>query len=239
MRKETMSVVIDEEVSEKMVRLKLNRPEKLNALNSDLLRTIAQKTREANSNGKKVIVFEGAGSAFTSGADLDEEDGKVELFQDITRAVREFDGIVIGKLHGYVIGGGFELTLSFDLRYAKKGTVFKMTESEIGVAISNASTLLLPLTVGAGIARELIFTSRDLGAKEAESHGLVSGVYEKDALESKVMDVAKNIIENKSKEALRVNKRGLNNAYPVDQILDYEELLGSEIRQNTDGIDWE
>lgn len=234
-----MSVLLEDEVTEDIVRLKLNRPDKLNALNSSLLKKIAKKTRQANEDDRKVLIFEGAGSAFTSGADLDEEQGRVELFQDITRAVREFEGVVIGKIHGYAVGGGFEFTLSFDIRYAQKGAIFKMTESEIGVAISNASTLLLPLTVGAGVARELIFTSRDFEASEAKDHGLVAGVFEEEELEEKVMSVAKDIAENKSMNAIKANKRGLNHAYSIEDILDYETLLSSEIALAGEGINWQ
>lgn len=230
-----------DEVSDGVLRLTLNRPDKLNALSKELLVEIADALRSADGD-YTVVVVEGAGDAFTAGADLDEaqdEGEDVELFQDVTRAAREFGGVVIGKLHGWVVGGGFEWTLSFDLRYAAADTTFKMTESEIGLPVSNASTALLPLTIGAGKARELVFTAREFDAAEAEELGLVAGVYDAGELDEKVREVAEDIVENKSPAALRANKRGFNAAFPVEETLDYEVLLGEVCAAESGGeIRW-
>lgn len=220
-----MSILKEERITDDIVRLTLNRPEKLNALNRELLVEIKKTVHDLDEAGVPVIVFEGEGRAFTSGADLDEDEERIELFQDITWAVRKFDGIVIGKLHGWVVGGGFEFTLSFDLRYAAPDATFKMTETEIGVVVSNGSTLLLPLTVGPGIAREMIYTGREVGADEAADIGLVSGVYEGEELEEKVREVATDLVENKDRTALRLNKEGLNNAIPIERVLEHEAML--------------
>lgn len=231
--------LLEEEVGSGIKRFTLNRPDRLNALDRRLLERIASAIRDAED--ADVVIFQGAGEAFTSGADLDEaqEDGEdAELFQDLTRATQRFDGLVIGALHGWVIGGGFEWTLSFDLRYAAADTTFKMTESEVGLPISNASTLLLPLVVGRGRAQEMVFTSREVSASEAEEWGLVNGVYERDELERAVLTVAEDIVDNKSSRAIRANKRGLNASFPVEEVLDYESLLGSLIDVGDEGIDW-
>ena len=79
-------------------------------------------------------------------------------------------------LCAYAAAGGFEFTPSFDFRDAAEGTAVKLTESEIGVTVPNASTLLLPATVGLNTAKELVFTSRELSATEADDVGLVAGV---------------------------------------------------------------
>ncbi|WP_255152283.1 enoyl-CoA hydratase/isomerase family protein [Halorarius halobius] len=242
-----MAHLVRNELDEEIVELVLNRPESLNALNKELLREIPEAVRRADSNDRKVIIFRGAGDAFTAGADLeeatqDDEGEDVSLFQELTRAVLEFDGIVIGQLHGYAIGGGLEFTLSFDLRYAAEGTTFKLTESEIGVTISNASTLLLPATVGLGTAKDLVFTSREVSATEADDIGLVTGVYEEAALQEQVRDVARDIVENKSTAALKLNKRGINRQFAVENALEYERLLGLEMKasraDDEDDIDW-
>jgi len=226
-----MGVIQQDDIDESIARLRLNRPSKLNALNKELLQQIAGQIREIDQAGYPVLIIEGAGDAFTAGLDLDEaeDDGvNLELFQDMTRAVREFEGIVIGKLHGYTIGGGFELTLSFDLRYAAPDTVFQMTETEVGVTVSNASTKLLPLIVGDGNARELVFTGRRFNAEEAEDMGLVSAVLPHDELDTHVREVAQDIAENKSEQACSLIKRGFNHAYPLDDTLEYERLLHIE-----------
>jgi enoyl-CoA hydratase/carnithine racemase len=220
-------LVIREEVTDRIVRLTLNRPEKLNAFDKALLRAVPEAIRDVDEYD--VIIFEGAGRAFTAGADLDEAQAESEeagLYQEMTRATREFEGLVIGKLHGYVIGGGFEWTLSFDLRYAAEGTVFKMTESEVGLPISNASTMYLPLLIGGARARELVYTCRDLPADEAEEIGLTNGTYPPEELDDAVRAVADDIVENKSQLALALNKKGFNNAFPVESILEFEAVLG-------------
>jgi enoyl-CoA hydratase/carnithine racemase len=234
------SLVLKTEVTDQICRLTLNRPEKLNAMNKALLQAISQSIRDAE--GYDILIIDAAGDSFTAGADLDEAQEDTEeaaLYQEMTRAVRDFEGIVIGQLEGYVIGGGFEWTLSFDLRYAAEDTTFKMTESEVGLPISNASTLYLPLIVGAARARELVYTSRDLPAEEAKEIGLVNAVFDKDELETEVRAVADDIVENKSQFALRLNKKGLNNAFPIEDILEFETVLGDLANADTsEDINW-
>jgi enoyl-CoA hydratase/carnithine racemase len=232
-----MSILETEDVTDEIRRVRLNRPESFNALSRALLSRIAEEVRAADGE-YRVLILEGAGDAFTAGADLDEDEGAGDLFQEITRAVREFEGIVIGKLHGWVVGGGFEWTLSFDLRYAHADTTFKLTESEIGVTVTNASTLLLPLYVGAGTARELVYTSRELPAAEAKQYGLLAGVFDDaDDLEEKVIDVATDIVENKSATALRLNKRAMDQAFPVEETLKREELI-NEYCHDVEDMSW-
>lgn len=222
-----------------IVRLTLNRPDTLNALNGALLRAVADRTREADDDGARVVIFEGAGGNFSSGADLDAEDeGRVELFQDATRAVRALDGLAVGRIEGYAIGGGFEFTLSFDLRYASEDATFRMTESQVGATVSNASTKLLPLIVGEGRAREMVFTGRDVTGTEAERIGLVARAVPPEELDGVVMDAAEDVVENTSPVALRMNKRGFNEAFPLERVLEYERMLSVENAALGEGASW-
>lgn len=236
-----MHVLQQESETDDILRLTLNRPEKRNALNKDLLQAISEAFKKAEEDGRRVVIVEGAGDAFSSGADLDEatEEGEdIDLIQDITRATRSFDGIVIGKLHGYAVGGAFEFSLSFDLRYAATGTIFKLPESELGIPISNASTKLLPLYVGLGIAQDLVYTSRELTAEEASEVGLVTGVYDPNELERVVVDTAVDLIENKSDVVLRQHKRAFNHTFPIEDALEYERLLNHENASYDIDLNW-
>jgi enoyl-CoA hydratase/carnithine racemase len=228
------------EVTDRIGRLTLDRPETLNAFNKALLRAVPEAIHD--SEEYDVLIVDGAGDSFSAGADLDEAQAESEeaaLYQEMTRATREFEGLVIGELHGWVIGGGFEWTLSFDLRYAATDTTFKMTESEVGLPISNASTLYLPLLIGGARARELVYTCRDLPAEEAEKIGLVSGLFDHEALDEGVLSVAEDIVENKSQLALRLNKKGFNNAFPIEEVLGFETVLGDLANaEPSEGIDW-
>jgi enoyl-CoA hydratase/carnithine racemase len=229
-----------EGVSDRIGRLTMDRPEKLNALDKAFLREIPEAIRDMEAYD--VLIVDAAGRAFTAGADLDEAKADSEeagLYQELTRATREFEGLVIGALHGWVIGGGFEWTLSFDLRYAAEGTTFKMTESEVGLPISNASTMYLPLLIGGARARELVYTCRDLPAEEAYDIGLVNDLFPEEELEEEVMRVAEDIVENKSQLALRLNKKGFNNAFPVEDVLEFETVLGDLANASPEGeINW-
>lgn len=211
-------------VTDEVLRLTLNRPDSLNALNVDLLSRLAEEIPNADGD-YEVLIIEGAGDSFTAGADLNEDESAGSLFQEITHAVRAFDGIVIGKLHGWVVGGGFEWTLSFDICYAATDTRFKLPESEVGVTITNGSSLLLPIAIGSGKARELVYTSRELDAREAEELGLIAGVYEREELAETVKAVATDLVENKSRAALRLNKHVLDHAFDVDAVMEREEIV--------------
>ncbi|WP_299237166.1 enoyl-CoA hydratase/isomerase family protein [Natronomonas sp.] len=233
-------LVTTTELTDSVARLTLDRPEKLNAMNKALLRAVPEAIRDCSEYD--VLIVDANGDSFTAGADLDEaqeESEEAGLYQEMTRATREFEGLVIGQLHGYVIGGGFEWTLSFDLRYAADDTVFKMTESEVGLPISNASTMYLPLLIGGARARELVYTCRDLPAAEAEEIGLVNGVFPRERLTEEVRAVADDVVENKSSLALRLNKKGFNNAFPVEDVLEFETVLGDLANADpSEGIDW-
>jgi enoyl-CoA hydratase/carnithine racemase len=236
----TDDLVVTSAVTDRIGRLTLNRPEKLNAMNKALLRAVPEAIRDCAEYD--VLIVDAAGDSFTAGADLDEAQAESEeagLYQEMTRATREFEGLVIGALHGWVIGGGFEWTLSFDLRYAAEDTTFQMTESEVGLPISNASTQYLPLLIGGARARELVYTCRELPAQEAEEIGLVNGLFPEEDLADEVRAVADDIVENKSQLALRLNKKGFNNAFPVEDVLEFETVLGDLANADeSEGINW-
>ena len=152
--------------------------------------------------------------------------------------LHERHGLAIGKLAGYAIGGGFELSLSFDLRYAAEDATFRMTESAVGATVSNASTKLLPLIVGEGRARELVFTRRPVSGTEAAEIGLVASAHPEDELDGVVMDAAMDVVENTSFTSLALNKRGFNEAFRLDRTLEYERLLSVENDSLGEGASW-
>jgi len=110
--------------------------------------------------------------------------------------VRRHPGVVVGKLHGHVVGGGLELALAFDLRYAAADTTFQLPEVTLGAVVSNGATRLLPLVVGDGFAREMVLTGRPVDAEEALDHGLVAAVHSAEELDDAVAGVARRIADN-------------------------------------------
>ncbi|AHG02988.1 enoyl-CoA hydratase [Halobacterium sp. DL1] len=205
----------------------LDRPEKLNALDTATLRNLASTVADAD---EQVVVVEGRGRAFCAGADLEEagEDGEdIDAYQDVTRVVRRHPGVVVGKLHGHVVGGGLELALAFDLRYAAADTTFQLPEVTLGAVVSNGATRLLPLVVGDGFAREMVLTGRPVDAEEALDHGLVAAVHSAEELDDAVAGVARRIADNPA-VGVALNKRGLNRAFPVGDTLAVERDLHRE-----------
>lgn len=207
-----------EPISESIRRITLNRPGKRNALNRPLRWRISQSVREAEADGIEVIIFEGEGKSFCSGADLDEPEevaSETDAWVEMVKTCREFSGIIIGKLHGHVIGGGNVLAIGFDIRHAAEGTVFQIPEVLHGYTLDPFTYKLLPLVLGEGVARELILTGRQFSAKEAKQLGYLTGVHPADELESIVLEQAKFFVEEVPSEGITLNKRGMNEAFPL------------------------
>ena len=167
------------------VRLTLNRPDKLNALNGAMVAALMTALDAAEADPDvRVIVLSGAGRAFSSGYDLTEEaegtiGGPVEwrdlLAADVAATLRFLDSPkpVIAQVHGYALAGGLELAMACDLVVAAEGT--KLGEPEIRYG-SAPVTLLMPYLIGQKRTRELLLTGNLIDAVEAERIGLVNRV---------------------------------------------------------------
>ncbi len=177
------------------VRLRLNRPAKLNALSGELVRALVTAIDDATAEDTvRVIVLEGAGRAFSSGYDLTEEAeggtlgpvGWRELLAaDVAATLHVLDcpKPVIAQVHGYALAGGLELAMACDLIVAAEGT--KLGEPEIRYG-SAPVTLLMPYLIGQKKTRELLFTGDLIDAAEAERIGLVNRVVPADRLAAEV-----------------------------------------------------
>ncbi len=175
-----------------IARITLNRPEALNALNSDLLQALAALLERIREDGavKAAIIAGGGGKAFCAGADI------AYLRQASPLAVREFArrGIavnerietlgkpVIAAIDGYALGGGLELAEACWLRVAAKSAQLGHPEVRIGAVAGFGGTTRLPRLVGRGRAAELLVRGRIIDADEALNIGLVHAVVEPDEL---------------------------------------------------------
>jgi len=214
--------------------ISLNRPKVLNAVNRQLVSDFLQalKVVEADSEIKAVIV-KGEGRAFCSGADLSEnrkgtaEENlrDIETLQDTTRIILKMCKPVIAAVQGYALGAGCEWAMDCDIRIAAEGTKFGFPETNVGATVTNAGTKLLPLLVGLGRAKELVFTNEMIDARQAEQWGLVNKVVHAEELEKACMDMAKRIAKN-SALAIYLSKRALNQGVYQD----FEQTLEQEAR---------
>ena len=202
------------------VRLVLDRPDKLNALNGGLVAALTGALDAAEANSEvRVIVIEGAGRAFCAGYDLTEEaEGAIGgpaawrdlLAADVAATLRLLDSPkpVIAQVHGYALAGGLELAMACDLIVAAEGTQLGEPEIRYGSA---PVTLLMPYLIGQKKTRELLLTGDLVDAAEAERIGLVNRVVPADRLAAEVDGLADRLARTPP-EVMRLTKRMLNRA---------------------------
>jgi enoyl-CoA hydratase len=196
-----------------VARIFLNRPQKVNALDSTLLEALAAAFEKVD-DSVHVVVLGGHGTAFCAGADVNElaslNEESARSF--ITRvhlacdAVRKVPVPVVARLHGVVIGAGLELAAACDLRIAARGTRFAMPEVRLGIP-SVVEAALLPRLVGTGRAAWLVLTGEQIAAEQAEAWGLVETVA--DDLDHAVSQVVNSLLAG-DRAALRVQKELLH-----------------------------
>ena len=202
------------------VRLVLDRPDKLNALNGALVAALTRALDAAEANPDvRVIVIEGAGRAFCAGYDLTEEaEGAIGgpaawrdlLAADVAATLRLLDSPkpVVAQVHGYALAGGLELAMACDLIVAAEGTQLGEPEIRYGSA---PVTLLMPYLIGQKKTRELLLTGDLVDAAEAERIGLVNRVVPADRLAAEV-DALADRLARTPPEVMRLTKRMLNRA---------------------------
>jgi enoyl-CoA hydratase len=218
-------VAIDLEIRDHTAIITINEPERLNSLNSFLLKALLERIEDATSTAAvRAIVLTGAGErAFVAGADikemvaLDAEGGKAfgELGHAVTGALAEAPQPVIAAVNGFALGGGCELALACDIRLASENAVFAQPEVSLGIPPGWGGSQRLPRIVGPGLASELIFTGRRVKADEALRIGLVNAVYPLDQLMSKALEMASSIAAN-SPRCVQDSKRLVARSFEGD-----------------------
>lgn len=171
----------------------LNRPEKLNAFNSELRSSFCLTMQELNADRDVgCVIITGNGRAFSAGLDLKElstaqlrEQGNVTFIS----VVEAMEAPVIAAVNGFAITGGFELALACDMIIAAEGAQFADTHARVGVMPGGGMAARLPRAIGIRRAKELSLTGNYLSALDAERFGLVNRVVPKD----KLMDTAREL----------------------------------------------
>jgi enoyl-CoA hydratase/carnithine racemase len=195
----------------------LNRPEKLNALSREVLVDLLEALEYASRDPDvRVIVITGAGKAFCAGADVVEfTKSLVEIKEFIDLGRRVFDFLeslekpIIAVVHGFALGGGFELALACDLIIAAEGSQLGSPEINLGIIPGWGATQKLLITVGPYKARELVMLGDRISAEEALKLGIVNRVVPADRVIEEALSIAKKLAE-KSPLALSAAKSVLN-----------------------------
>ncbi|XP_023015549.2 delta(3,5)-Delta(2,4)-dienoyl-CoA isomerase, mitochondrial isoform X1 [Leptinotarsa decemlineata] len=225
---QTLSVSVPKEF---VYHVKLNRPEKVNAVNqlmlSDLKKCFFELSEDENC---RVIVLSGEGKLFTAGIDLTNFIGiasKVAQTEDVARKAKVFNKTIVdfqeaisslelcrkpvlAAVHSACIGAGVDLITAADMRYCTKDAYFQIKEVDVGLAADVGTLQRLPKVIGSdSLARELCYTARKMHADEALNSGLVSRVFgDKDEMLNAVEGIAESIAK-KSPVAVQSTKASL------------------------------
>lgn len=200
--------------------IRLNRPDALNALNSQMIGELAQCVTEMGANDKvRCIVVTGSDKAFAAGADIKEMSEKsfVDVFSE-DMFTKDHDTLtscrkpVIAAVAGYALGGGCELAMMCDFIIAADTAKFGQPEINLGVVAGLGGTQRLTRFVGKSKAMDMHLTGRFMDAEEAERSGLVSRVVPAKKLMEETMAAATKIAEKSSMSTL-VAKEAVNRAY--------------------------
>ena len=221
------------EIEEQIGIATLNRPEKLNALDTKTREELVKVLEEAERK-VRVLIITGSGKAFAAGADINEllQRDPIAAIQaakfgtELFTRVEELEIPVIAAINGYALGGGLELAMACDIRIASEKARFGQPEINIGIIPGGGGTQRLPRLVGLGTAKKLVLTGEIINAQEALRIGLVDEVVEHDRLLERAKELAGKIIE-KPPLAVKLAKKALNASMntPLREGLKYELSL--------------
>jgi len=236
------------DIRDRIAVITINRPEKRNALSLEVREDLYQRVKEVDSmKDIRAAIITGAGEAFVAGADI--ASMKDYTVEDALNASRNGSRIflfienmripVIAAINGWALGGGCELALACDMRICSDDARFGQTEVKIGIIPGYGANVRLPRLIGAGKAKELIYTGRMIDAAEAEKIGLVNSVVSKKDLMDEAIKLAGRI--SKGPASINLAKQAINRAFDLemDDALELSSKLYGDVyntRDSKEGI---
>ncbi|MBW1799379.1 MAG: enoyl-CoA hydratase/isomerase family protein, partial [Deltaproteobacteria bacterium] len=183
----------------------INREKALNALNGSVMETLAEIFRDLEEDGEvMVVIMTGAGEkAFVAGADVkeikdagQERPALIKRGQEVLTMIRNSSKVVIAAVNGYALGGGCELAMSCDIRFASENARFALPEAKLGLMPGYGGTQMLSRIVGTSRAKYIMFSGDMLSANEAFQFGLAEKVCSKETLMEEVKAFAHKVTKN-------------------------------------------
>ena len=226
----------------------INRPKALNALNSQVLEDIDQLVEQVKADDEiRALVITGSGEkAFVAGADIGEmstltpEEGEAfgKHGNDVFRKLETLPIPTIAAVNGFALGGGCELSMSCDIRICADTAVFGQPETGLGITPGFGGTQRLARLVSPGMAKQLIYSAKNIKADEAYRIGLVNAVYPLEELMPAAEKLAQTIAKN-APIAVRACKKAINDGLQtdIDQAVVIEEKLFGSCFQTADQIE--
>ncbi|MBQ5755351.1 MAG: enoyl-CoA hydratase/isomerase family protein [Oscillospiraceae bacterium] len=215
----------------------VNRPEALNALNGQVLEDLKAAFEAVDQDAIRCVILTGAGTkSFVAGADIaamstmTKAEGEAfgKQGNDIFRMIETFPLPVVAAVNGFALGGGCELCMCCDIRICAENALFGQPEVGLGITPGFGGTQRLARLVGPGMAKQLIYTARNIKADEALRIGLVNAVYPAEELMPAALKMAAGIAAN-APIAVRNCKKAINEGLDVDMdaaVVIEEKLFG-------------
>jgi 2-(1,2-epoxy-1,2-dihydrophenyl)acetyl-CoA isomerase len=228
--------------------VRINRPERLNALAGDMRDRIEAALAELDGDSRvRCVAITGVGRAFSTGGDVHfmaelAASNDIETFRELVeagrRVIQRIDGMrkpVIAAVNGAAAGAGASLALACDLRIASQNASIGLTFTRIGLHPDWGGAYFLPRLIGSALAAELVFTGGMINARRAERLGLVNKVVPADELEGAVKGLAGQIAGGPP-DVIAAAKRTLRRSLAADleEILDMEAAAQLEAFQSED-----
>ncbi len=246
MMKEFKTLIIDH-INEFVLRITLNRPEAMNAINSLMMQELQQFWEEINQSKSTIrcIILTGNGKAFCAGADLKERKDidlatwrkQRSALEKAMLAMTECPYPIIAAVNGAAFGGGLELVLAADFIYAANNVTFAQSETKWGLIPGAMGTQNLPRACGMRRAKELCFTAEQFSAEQATQWGIVNKLCTEENLMNEVTNTALKIAAN-APLAVQQAKKAMTIADHTDikkgfayEVKIYNELLPSKDRE--------
>ena len=227
MHYESIKLTIDRKIAV----VTINRPESLNALNTQVFNDL-ENVFDSLENEKSVncVILTGSGEkSFVAGADIKEfsnfsQEKATELSKRghlVFNKIENLSKPVIAAINGFALGGGLELAMACHLRYASENAKLGLPEVTLGLIPGYGGTQRLPKIVGKGIANEMIFSAKMISAEKAKLIGLVNEVFSLEELLPKTQELAEQIVKN--------SPQGIAQAIKAVNASDKENGMESEI----------
>jgi enoyl-CoA hydratase/carnithine racemase len=203
-----------EPVGNDVYEIRLNRPERMNALGVATVAALEQAIAEASQQRARVVLLRGSGRAFCAGADLKERQG-MDLtarlahnaaIRAVIDTIASAQFVTIAMLNGVALGGGLELALACDLRFAAVSITLGLTESRIGALPGAGGTQRLPRLIGVSRALQMMLSGEPVTSEYAHTIGLVNEVHPPEELDARAQAFA-HLLASRSAPALATIKR--------------------------------
>jgi enoyl-CoA hydratase len=216
------TILLDQEAG--IATITFNRPDKLNALNHEMLLEFRHALEQVRQNPEiRVLLLTGTGRAFIAGADISEflKFGPLEArafarsAHDIGFLLEALEIPVIACVNGFALGGGLEMAMACDFIYAADTTRLGQPEINLGIIPGFGGTQRLSRLVGKGVAKEMVLSGRLVDAAEAKTLGLVAQVFPADTFMAECRKVAQ-ALAAKGRVSLRAAKQAIDRGFDLD-----------------------